>query len=122
MLRRSKQLREPREVEVHLDGDQLKASMKNPPLLRDMEGPKEPEVHKVERGTSFPAVPLDENHPRSTVAPAKDVGEFPPPRPPQVPNFCRQDPGPSMRRPDKHPWVHSESLSSRSRFYEEEIR
>ena len=114
MPRRSKRLREPREVEVHLDGDQLKASMKNPPLPRDVEAPKEPEVHEVEREASSPAVPPNENHPRSTAATAKDVGEFPPLRSPQVPNSGRQDPGPSMRRPDKHPRVHSVSSSSKS--------
>ncbi|XP_062113612.1 uncharacterized protein LOC133824666 [Humulus lupulus] len=107
MPRHSKRLREPREVEVHLDGDQLKASMKDSPPPKNVNASKEPGVHKDEREASSPAVPPDENHLRTVVAPMRDAGDFPPPRTPQVPNSGRQDLGPSTRRPDKNPRVHS---------------
>ena len=68
---------------------------------------------------SSPAAPPGESPPR---APSGNTNEFPLPKPPQVPNSGRQDPGPSTRRHDKHPRVHSVSSSSKSRFYEEEIR
>ena len=109
-------------MEVHLNGVQLKASMKDPPPPRDMEPPRDPEVHENDREASSPAIPPGENPPRTTTAPPGNANEFPPPKPPQVSNSGRQDPSPSTRRHDKHPRVHSVSSSSKSRFYEEEIR
>ena len=79
MPRRSKRLREPREVEVHLNGVQLKASMKDPPPPRDVEPPRDPEVNKGDREASSPAVPLEESPPR---APPGNANEFPLPKPP----------------------------------------
>ena len=109
-------------MEVHLDGDQLKASMRDPPPPANMEAPREPEAPRDKREASSPVVPPEEDRPRSATSPVRGANEFLPPRPPQVPNPGRQDPGPLTCRADKNPRVHSVSSSSKSQFYEDEIR
>ncbi|XP_062113947.1 uncharacterized protein LOC133824950 [Humulus lupulus] len=113
MPRRSKHLLRLQDVEVRLDGEQLRASRKEPPppKPRDMSQERPPPMEEKE--ASSPSIWPDGGHPEPPTPPR--------PRPPVAPHSGHRDPGPSTRRPGKSPHVHLVSSNSKNCFYVDEI-